>query len=158
MKSRPLLRDERKSSQANQGDKKIRTFARTIMNKQSMKNVEHVKRGEIYFAQIFDGVGSEQSGTRPVLILQNDIGNRFSSTTIVAFLTSINKKLDLPVHEELPKETSHLPYDSVILLEQIRTLDKERLIRKVSTLDHKYMTRINEKLKISLGMHPDFSF
>ncbi|MFF2531457.1 type II toxin-antitoxin system PemK/MazF family toxin [Brevibacillus sp. NPDC058079] len=116
-----------------------------------------MKRGEIYFAEIFDAYGSEQSGTRPVLILQNDVGNRFSPTTIVAFLTSIYKKIDLPVHEELPKEISQLPDDSVILLEQIRTLDKDRLVRKVSTLDQKFMARINEKLLISLGMHPDFS-
>lgn len=121
------------------------------------KTIKQVKRGEIYFARITDGVvGSEQGGTRPVLILQNDVGNRFSPTTIVAFMTTINKKLNLPVHEELPKEISNLPDDSVILLEQLRTIDKARLVRKVSILDNEYMNRINEKVLISLGIHPDF--
>jgi mRNA interferase MazF len=124
---------------------------------QPKSSIKQVKRGEIYYASISDAVGSEQSGSRPVLILQNDVGNRFSPTTIVAFVTSMNKKMNLPVHEELPKDVSQLPDDSVVLLEQIRTLDKERLIRKVSKLDNEYMSRINEKLLISLGIHSTLS-
>jgi len=111
-----------------------------------------VKRGEIYFANLEKGIGSEQNGVRPVLILQNDIGNMYSPTTIVALITSINKKMDLPVHVKLHKEVSKLPHDSVILLEQIRTIDKERLLQRVSQLDSKTMALINQRLLISLGV------
>lgn len=111
-----------------------------------------VKRGDIFFADMGEGVGSEQKGIRPVLILQNDIGNRYSPTTIVALITSINKKMDLPIHLEIPKDVSKLPHNSIVLLEQIRTIDKKRLIKKVSHLDEKYLEEINEKLLISLGV------
>lgn len=111
-----------------------------------------VKRGDIFFADMGEGVGSEQKGIRPVLILQNDIGNRYSPTTIVALITSINKKMDLPIHLEIPKDVSKLPCNSIVLLEQIRTIDKKRLIKKVSHLDEKYLEEINEKLLISLGV------
>lgn len=111
-----------------------------------------VKRGDIFFADMGEGVGSEQKGIRPVLILQNDIGNRYSPTTIVALITSINKKMDLPIHLEIPKDVSKLPRNSIVLLEQIRTIDKKRLIKKVSHLDEKYLEEINEKLLISLGV------
>jgi len=111
-----------------------------------------VKRGEIYFADMGEGVGSEQNGIRPVLVLQNDVGNKFSPTTIVALITSINKKMNLPVHFEIRKTVSHLPQDSVVLLEQIRTIDKKRLLKKVSFLDTDTMNEIDEKILISLGL------
>lgn len=111
-----------------------------------------VKRGEIYFADMGEGVGSEQNGIRPVLVLQNDVGNKFSPTTIVALITSINKKMNLPVHLEIPKSISRLPQDSVVLLEQIRTIDKKRLLKKVSFLDSETMNEIDEKILISLGL------
>lgn len=111
-----------------------------------------VKRGEIYFANIGGGVGSEQQGERPVLILQNDIGNKFSPTTIVASITSIDKKSTLPVHYVLDKNISNLPNESTILLEQIRTIDKSRLLSKVSILPESTMNKINEILMVSLAL------
>lgn len=120
--------------------------------------VKKVKRGEIYFAQITSEhlVGSEQTGIRPVLVLQNDIGNRYSPTTIVAFITSSNKKMDLPIHAPLPKHISGLSQDSIVLLEQIRTIDKRRLLKRVSLLSPEFMEIINEKILISLGIHPNY--
>jgi mRNA interferase MazF len=116
------------------------------------EEIKIVKRGEIYFANLGEGVGSEQNGIRPVLIIQNDVGNKYSPTTIGALITSMSKKLDLPVHLEICKEESALPQNSVILLEQIRTIDKKRLIRKISKLDDAIMEDINERLKVSLGL------
>lgn len=112
-----------------------------------------VKRGEIYIADLGqDGIGSEQNGIRPVLILQNDIGNEYSPTTIVALITSMNKKLDLPVHLLIETLNSSLPLNSVILLEQIRTIDKQRLLRKVSKLNPQVIKDVNRCLIISLGL------
>lgn len=111
-----------------------------------------VKRGEIYFADLGEGIGSEQNGIRPVLILQNNIGNKHSPTTIVALITSMGKKLDLPVHCEIDASISALPKNSVVLLEQIRTIDKKRLIRKISKLDNTVLGIIDNKLKVSLGL------
>lgn len=122
----------------------------------SRKKTENllVKRGEIYFADMGEGIGSEQNGVRPVLILQNDVGNKYSPTTIVALITSISKKMNLPVHYEIRKEVSNLPQDSVVLLEQIRTIDKQRLLKKVSHLNEEQMKTINHKILVSLGMFP----
>jgi len=111
-----------------------------------------VKRGEIYFADMGEGIGSEQNGIRPVLVLQNDVGNKFSPTTIVALITSISKKMSLPVHFPIRKESSQLPQDSVVLLEQIRTIDKKRILKKISNLNDSQMNAINHKLLVSLGM------
>ncbi|MDF2879531.1 MAG: PemK family transcriptional regulator [Clostridiaceae bacterium] len=111
-----------------------------------------IQRGEIYFADLGEGIGSEQNGIRPVLILQNNIGNTYSPTTIVAVITSIIKKTDLPVHIKLDKEISYLPQNSIVLLEQIKTIDKSRLLEKVSKLDDSLIELINKKLKISLGL------
>lgn len=116
------------------------------------KESQLVRRGEIYFADMGEGIGSEQNGIRPVLVLQNDVGNKYSPTTIVALITSISKKMNLPVHYEIRKETSNLPQDSVVLLEQIRTIDKQRLLKKVSNLNDNQMETINRKILISLGM------
>lgn len=111
-----------------------------------------IRRGDIYFANLNPVIGSEQGGTRPVLVLQNDIGNRYSPTTIVAAVTSRIKKGWLPTHVELPKKNSHLEKDSVILLEQLRTIDRCRLKERVARLDPEVMRRVDEALAISVGL------
>jgi mRNA interferase MazF len=114
--------------------------------------VENVLRGDIYYANLNPVIGSEQGGVRPVLILQNDIGNKYSPTTIVAAITSRIKKAKLPTHIELASDQFSLDKDSVILLEQIRTIDKRRLKEKIAHLDEDTMRRIDEALQISLGL------
>jgi len=111
-----------------------------------------VKRGEIYFADLSPVVGSEQGGVRPVLIIQNDIGNRFSPTVIVAAITAQIQKAKLPTHVEIKASKHGLERDSVILLEQIRTLDKQRLTDKITRLDAKMMREIDHAIEISLGL------
>lgn len=111
-----------------------------------------VKRGDIFFADLSPVVGSEQGGFRPVLILQNDIGNRFSPTVIVAAITAQIQKAKLPTHVEIPAVKYGLERDSVILLEQIRTLDKQRLTDKITHLDETMMKLVNDSLQISLGL------
>ena len=102
-----------------------------------------VKRGDLYYADLSPVVGSEQGGVRPVLIVQNNVGNKYSPTIIAAAVTSQLEKAKLPTHI--------LPKDSVVLLEQIRTLDKRRLKEKIGELPLNMMTRVNEALLISLG-------
>ena len=109
-----------------------------------------VKRGDVYFADLSPVVGSEQGGTRPVLILQNDIGNRFSPTVIVAAITAQIQKAKLPTHVEINAKKYGFERDSVILLEQIRTIDKQRLTDKITHLDEPMMQKVNEALQISL--------
>ena len=109
-----------------------------------------IKRGEIYYADLSPVVGSEQGGIRPVLIVQNDIGNKYSPTVIVAAITSQLGKAKLPTHIELSAEQYNLPKNSVALLEQIRTLDKKRLQEKVTTLSMDKMNEVNRALLISL--------
>lgn len=111
-----------------------------------------IKRGDIYYADLSPVVGSEQGGTRPVLIIQNDIGNQYSPTTIVAAITGQVSKAKLPTHVELECEICGLEKDSIVLAEQIRTIDKRRLKEKVSTLDENIMNKVNEALDISLGL------
>ena len=111
-----------------------------------------VKRGEIYFADLSPVVGSEQGGVRPVLVIQNDVGNKFSPTVIVSAITSQLSKAKLPTHVELCKEEYNLPKDSVLLLEQIRTLDKSRLKEKIATLDDRKMKEVARAIVISLGL------
>ncbi|MDM5450853.1 type II toxin-antitoxin system PemK/MazF family toxin [Peribacillus simplex] len=111
-----------------------------------------VKRGDVYFADLSPVVGSEQGGTRPVLILQNDIGNRFSPTVIVAAITAQIQKAKLPTHVEINAKKYGFERDSVILLEQIRTIDKQRLTDKITHLDEPMMQKVNEGLQISLGL------
>ncbi len=111
-----------------------------------------VKRGNIFYADLSPVIGSEQGGVRPVLIIQNDIGNRYSPTVIVAAITSQIQKAKLPTHVEIEANTNGLEKNSVILLEQVRTIDKQRLREKITSLDDKIMTRISEALKISLGL------
>lgn len=116
-----------------------------------MSTVE-VKRGYIFFADLSPVVGSEQGGVRPVLVLQNDVGNKFSPTVIVAAITSQIEKAKLPTHVEVEAGEYGLEKDSVILLEQIRTIDKQRLQEKLTELDEKLMQKINQAVKISLGL------
>ncbi|MFZ5753978.1 MAG: type II toxin-antitoxin system PemK/MazF family toxin [Bacillota bacterium] len=111
-----------------------------------------VKRGDIFYADLSPVVGSEQGGTRPVLIIQNDIGNQYSPTTIVAAITSQLDKAKLPTHVEISCESCGLTKDSVILTEQIRTIDKRRLQEKVSSLDEVTMGKVSRALEISLGL------
>lgn len=109
-----------------------------------------IKRGELYYADLSPVIGSEQGGIRPVLVVQNDVGNKYSPTVIVAAITSQINKAKIPTHIELG--TSHgLTKDSVLLLEQIRTLDKRRLKERIGVLDDNCMKSVNEALLISLG-------
>ena len=109
-----------------------------------------VKRGELYYADLSPVVGSEQGGVRPVLIVQNDIGNKYSPTIIAAAVTSKLNKAKLPTHIELPSAFG-LAKNSVILLEQIRTIDKRRLKERIGELPDATMNRVNRALLISLG-------
>ncbi len=111
-----------------------------------------VYRGEIYYADLSPVVGSEQGGVRPVLVIQNNVGNKYSPTVIVAAITSRLTKAKLPTHIELSKDKYNLPKDSVLLLEQIRTIDKLRLKEKLSELDDKMMERVDIASMISLGI------
>ncbi len=113
--------------------------------------VEQVKRGEIYYADLSPVVGSEQGGVRPVLIIQNDVGNKYSPTVIVSAITSQLSKAKLPTHIDLSAEKYNLPKNSVALLEQIRTLDKRRLKEKVTSLSPEKMREVNKAILISLG-------
>lgn len=110
-----------------------------------------VKRADIFYADLSPVVGSEQGGVRPVLIIQNDVGNRHSPTVIVAAITSQINKAKIPTHVELDSFTYFLPKDSVVLLEQIRTIDKRRLKDKITSLDTLKMKEVNKALLISLG-------
>ncbi|WP_456298073.1 type II toxin-antitoxin system PemK/MazF family toxin [Alkaliphilus pronyensis] len=116
-----------------------------------MSNV-NVKRGDIYYADLSPVIGSEQGGVRPVLVVQNDIGNRYSPTIIIAAITSQINKAKLPTHIEIIASEYGLPKDSVVLLEQIRTIDKRRLEEKVGHLSEEMMEKVNEALLISLGL------
>ena len=116
---------------------------------------ETVKRGDIFYADLSPVVGSEQGGTRPVLIVQNDTGNRHSPTVIAAAITSQTGKARLPTHISLSAMNYGLPKDSVILLEQIRTLDKRRLRERMGRLDGELMHRVDSAIAVSFGLHPE---
>ena len=111
-----------------------------------------VKRGDIYYADLSPVVGSEQGGVRPVLIIQNDVGNKHSPTVICAAITSKMNKAKLPTHIELNARRYDMDKDSVVLLEQLRTIDKKRLKDKVCHLDGDIMRRVNRALKVSLEL------
>lgn len=111
-----------------------------------------IRRGDIYYADLRPVVGSEQGGVRPVLIIQNDVGNRHSPTVICAAITSRMNKAKLPTHIELEAARYHMVKDSVILLEQLRTIDKMRLKEKICHLDGEIMRRVNRALAISLEL------
>lgn len=112
-----------------------------------------IKRGELYYADLSPVVGSEQGGVRPILVVQNDIGNKYSPTIIAAAITSKLDKAKLPTHIELSCCEYGLEQDSIILLEQIRTLDKRRLTRKIGELSEYKMAQVERAMMISLGMH-----
>ena len=111
-----------------------------------------IRRGDIYYADLSPVIGSEQGGLRPVLIIQNDIGNKYSPTVIAAAITSQNNKTKLPTHIELYAENFGFAKDSVILLEQIRTIDKRRLKDFVADIDDKKMSEVNNAIMISVGL------
>ena len=114
--------------------------------------VEQIRRGDIYYADLSPVVGSEQGGIRPVLIVQNDVGNKHSPTVIAAAITSQTNKTRLPTHIELTGQTCGLSRDSVVLLEQIRTLDKKRLKEHMGHIDEGLMTQIDGALAVSFGL------
>ncbi len=111
-----------------------------------------VKRGDIFYADLSPVVGSEQGGIRPVLIIQNDIGNKHSPTVICAAITSQINKAKLPTHIEIVSEQYSLVKDSVVLLEQVRTIDKRRLREKICKLENSLMEKVDKGLRISLGL------
>lgn len=113
-----------------------------------------VRRGEIYYADLSPVVGSEQGGIRPVLIVQNDTGNRHSPTVIAAAITSQREKSKLPTHIELPAQKCGLTKNSIVLLEQVRTIDKRRLKEKMGMLDEEAMNQVNNALSVSFGLGP----
>ena len=112
----------------------------------------NIKRGDIYYADLSPVVGSEQGGIRPVLIIQNDVGNRHSPTVIAAAITSKINKNHLPTHIEVDARNYGLARDSIILLEQIRTLDKRRLKERMGHLDREAMDRVDRAISISFGL------
>ena len=113
------------------------------------------KRGDIFYADLSPVIGSEQGGIRPVLIIQNDIGNKYSPTVIVAAITSQIGKAKMPTHIEIPGKDQGLTRDSVVLLEQIRTVDKKRLREKIGHIDSIQMKKVDRALGISLALHDD---
>ncbi|MBP5245458.1 MAG: type II toxin-antitoxin system PemK/MazF family toxin [Clostridiales bacterium] len=112
----------------------------------------NVRRGDIYYADLSPVIGSEQGGMRPVLIVQNDVGNKYSPTVIVSAITSRTSKSKLPTHIDVYADKYGLAKDSVILLEQIRTIDKTRLKEKMGHLDDNVMTRVNDAITVSFGL------
>ena len=125
-----------------------------ILKYDENRSVENlvVKRGDIYYADLSPIIGSEQGGVRTVLIIQNDVGNRHSPTIICAAITSRMNKAKLPTHIEISSGRYHLVKDSVILLEQIRTIDKQRLREYVCHVDSRMMGKVNHAIQISLGL------
>ncbi len=111
-----------------------------------------VKRGDIYYADLSPVVGSEQGGIRPVLIVQNDVGNRFSPTVIAAAITSQKYKTNLPTHIRVNADGCGLAKDSIVLLEQVRTLDKQRLKERMGELDEGAMNKVDNALSVSFGL------
>jgi mRNA interferase MazF len=117
------------------------------------KLTNSVRRGDIFYADLSPVVGSEQGGLRPVLIVQNDVGNRYSPTVIAAAITSQINKARLPTHIELGAQSYGLSKDSVVLLEQIRTIDKRRLKERMGALDEKLMNKVDNAIAVSFGLN-----
>ena len=111
-----------------------------------------IKRGDIYYADLSPVVGTEQGGIRPVLIVQNDIGNKYSPTVIAAAITSQKDKSNLPTHIKVNAENCGLAKDSIVLLEQVRTIDKRRLKERMGRLDESSMTAVNDAITVSFGL------
>lgn len=112
----------------------------------------NIKRGDIYYADLSPVIGSEQGGVRPVLIVQNDVGNKHSPTVIAAAITSQQYKSRMPTHINVDGDTCGLSKDSVVLLEQVRTIDKQRLKERMGTLSISDMNKINKALTVSFGL------
>ncbi|MBR4072344.1 MAG: type II toxin-antitoxin system PemK/MazF family toxin [Clostridia bacterium] len=112
----------------------------------------NIKRGEIYYADLSPVIGSEQGGIRPVLIVQNDVGNRYSPTVIAAAITSQRDKTNLPTHIKVRADHCGLAKDSIVLLEQVRTIDKRRLKEKMGSLDVGAMDMVDKALSVSFGL------
>lgn len=112
-----------------------------------------VRRGDIYYADLSPVIGSEQGGIRPVLIVQNDVGNKYSPTVIAAAITSKKFKTQLPTHISVQADECGLAKDSIVLLEQVRTLDKQRLRERMGSLDEFEMSKINQALQVSFGLN-----
>ncbi len=112
----------------------------------------NIKRGEIYYADLSPVIGSEQGGVRPVLIVQNDVGNKYSPTVIAAAITSQHEKAKMPTHISLSAECCGLAKDSIVLLEQVRTIDKQRLKEKMGTIDTSAMNQVDKALSVSFGL------
>ncbi len=125
-----------------------------IDQKQSREKIT-ILRGDLFYADLSPVIGSEQGGVRPVVIIQNDIGNKFSPTTIVAAITSVKNKSSMPTHVNVGKDVGGLPKDSVILLEQIRTIDKRRLREKIGRMTDSKMKEIDKALGISVHLQED---
>lgn len=111
-----------------------------------------VRRGDVFYADLSPVIGSEQGGVRPVLVVQNDIGNKYSPTIIISAITSQINKAKLPTHVEITAPEYGLPKDSVVLLEQIRTIDKKRLREKIGRFNDEMMRSVDDALKISVGL------
>ena len=114
--------------------------------------VDKILRGDVFLADLSPVIGSEQGGKRPVLIIQNDVGNHFSTTVIVAAITAKNTKANIPTRIEIKKDQFGFERDSVVLLEQLRTIDKVRILEKITTVDSDFMKIIDAGLKVSLGL------
>ncbi|MBE6733964.1 MAG: type II toxin-antitoxin system PemK/MazF family toxin [Ruminococcaceae bacterium] len=112
----------------------------------------NIKRGDIYYADLSPVVGSEQGGVRPVLIVQNDVGNKYSPTVIAAAITSQQSKANIPTHIQIGSESSGLAKNSVVLLEQVRTIDKKRLKEKMGCVDQNAMSKVDQAISISFGL------
>ena len=112
----------------------------------------NIKRGEIYYADLSPVIGSEQGGIRPVLIIQNDIGNKYSPTVIAAAITSQREKTKLPTHISVEANDCGLAKDSIVLLEQVRTIDKQRLKERMGSLDNNSMGLVDKALTVSFGL------
>lgn len=113
----------------------------------------NIKRGEIYYADLSPVIGSEQGGVRPVLIIQNDVGNKYSPTVIAAAITSQHNKTKLPTHISVDADNCGLAKDSIVLLEQVRTIDKQRLKEKMGCLDTDSMGMVDKALSVSFGLN-----
>lgn len=134
----------------------VTVLRRSITARNELRSVKQmdttVKRGDIFYADLSPVVGSEQGGTRPVLIVQNDTGNKHSPTVIAAAITSQTNKAKLPTHIELSGRSVGLTKDSVVLLEQIRTIDKRRLREHMGRLDAAMMNRVDDAIAVSFGL------
>jgi len=122
------------------------------MNREHRTNMQYVYRGDLYFADLSPVIGSEQGGVRPVLVIQNDVGNKYSPTVIVAAITSRTTKASIPTHVSIPRTSKGLKQDSTVLAEQIRTIDRNRLREYIGHLEQAEMERIDKAMVTSLGL------